>query len=151
MRRAERRLRDRVDLPARAVARASFWLGGRQAEPAGTSPERPVWPGRVANLYAGGFQLVTRSDVTEALEIGETVGVRLVFGAGCDTVYSDAQIRHMRHVDDQALLGFQFLGLAHTPAGRQALQVISAKVGELQRLQSHAVAAAACPKPQACR
>jgi len=136
MHRLQRRAFLRVDVPPNQIIRASFWLGGCQAEPAGTSPDRPVWSGRVSNLSAGGFQLLASHDVTQSVEVGETVGLRLVFGTGGNTVYADAQLRHVEDAGDQARMGFQFLGLAHSPKGRQALQVISAKVAELQRLQN---------------
>jgi c-di-GMP-binding flagellar brake protein YcgR len=136
MHRLQRRAFLRVDVPPNRIIRASFWLGGWQAEPAGTSPDRPVWSGRVSNLSAGGFQLVASHHVTRSVEVGETVGLRLAFGAGRNTVYADAQLRHMAAADDEALIGFQFLGLAQTREGRQALHVISAQVAELQRLQN---------------
>lgn len=136
MHRLQRRVFHRVEVPPNRIIRASFWLGGCRAEPAGTSADRPVWSGRVSNLSAGGLQIVAPRSPAELLEVGETVGIRLVFGAGSNTVYADAQFRHAEPADNHALMGFQFLGLAHSSKGRQALQVISAKVGELQRLQS---------------
>jgi len=43
MQRLQRRAYLRADVPPNRVVRASFWLGGREAEPAGGSPDRPVW------------------------------------------------------------------------------------------------------------
>ena len=136
MHRLQRRVFLRVDVPENRIVRASFWLGGSEAEPAGTSPDRPVWSGRVSNLSAGGFQVFTDPEAARALEVGEPLGVRLVFGAGRDTVYADAQFRHVEHRGEQTLAGFQFLGLAHSSKGRQALQVITTKVSQFQKIQN---------------
>ena len=133
MHRLQRRAFLRVDVPPNRIVRASFWLGGCQAEPAGTSPQQPVWAGRVSNISAGGFQIVTQDQPLELLEIGEVIGVRLAFGAGEQTVYADALFRHIIEDDGDLLLGFQFLALAHSRQGRQALQVISTRVSEFQR------------------
>ena len=69
----------------------------------------------------------------DGLEAGDAIGVRLIFGTDGDTVYSDATFRHAEIQGDQALLGFQFIGLAQTPEGRVALQLLSSKVAEFQK------------------
>lgn len=136
MQRIQRRVFGRVDVPSNRIVRATFWLGGRDAEPMGGRTRWPLWYGRVANLSAGGFQLRSDYDVTQILEVGETVGVRLSFGAGADeTLFADARFRHVEPSPDGALLGFQFVGLDLTPQGRQALEVISARVGDFQRIE----------------
>lgn len=133
MHRMQRRAFFRAEVPPNRIVRASFWPGGREAEPAGTTPERPVWSGRVANLSAGGLQVRCEDIDAEALEIGETVGIRISFGAGDETVYADAQFRHIDVIDDGALVGLQFVGLPQTPEGRQVLQFIGTKASEYQR------------------
>jgi len=133
MQRLQRRAYVRADVPANRVVRASFWLGGCDSEPAGATPEHPVFYGVVRNISAGGFQLETDAAYAENLEPGETVGMRLVFGTGGETIYADAQFRHAETTANKALMGFQFLGLTETPEGRVVLQVISAKVAEFQR------------------
>lgn len=134
MQRLQRRAYLRVDVPANRIVRASFWLGGRAAEPAGATPEQPVWSGLVTNISAGGFQLVAENGAAQTIEPGFTVGVRLSFGAARDSVYADAQFRHAEPGPGGSdLLGFQFMGLDQTPEGRQSLRVISENVGEFQR------------------
>jgi len=132
MQRLQRRAFLRVDVPANRVVRASFWLGGRSAEPQGAS-SLPVWTGRVTNLSAGGFQLLCPYDSTAKLEVGENVGARIAFGSSDGTVYVDAQFRHLESdgVHD-VIMGFQFLGLAQTAEGKEALRVISNKVAQYQ-------------------
>jgi len=138
MQRLQRRAFIRVDVPENQLVRASFWLGGCDCEPAGTSPEHPVWFGRVRNISAGGFQLETDLGAAEGLEHGDVVGMRIVFGVGGETIYADAQFRHLEIANGRAMLGFQFLGLTETPEGRVVLQMISSKVSEFQHAASRA-------------
>lgn len=137
MQRLQRRAYMRVDIPPNRIVRASFWLGGRLDEPAGTTLQTPVWSGRVANLSAGGFQMIVGADSANALEVGDPAGVRLAFGAAGETVYADAQFRHAEIDGEKAMLGFQFIGLGQTPEGCDALDMISAKVAEYHRLAEH--------------
>jgi len=133
MHRLQRRAYLRADLPPGRVVRASFWTGGRDNEPTQPGPERPVWSGRLGNLSAGGFQVEMDHREVWDLETGETVGVRLAFEAGSESIYADAQFRHLDRFEDHILLGFQFIGLAQDRKGREALQYISSKVAEYHR------------------
>ena len=153
MQRIQRRVFLRAPVPPNRIVRATFWLGGREAEPAGGSSDRPIWFGKVANISAGGFQLRTDGYATQMIEVGESVGVRLSFGAGADeTVFADAQFRHVEQGQDGVLMGFQFIGLDQTPQGQQALGLISSKVGEYQRIfdRSHREQPLAPAVPPAC-
>lgn len=133
MQRLQRRAFIRVDVPANRIVRASFWLGGSAAEPSGTSADHPVWSGSVVNFSAGGFQLTINAKAVDGLEVADAVGARLVFGAGGEAIFADAQVRHVDIEGNKAGIGFQFLGLTETPEGRIALQMISAKVSEFSR------------------
>lgn len=132
MQRLQRRAYLRADVPPNRIVRASFWTGGKESEPSG-SPDCPVWSGHVVNISAGGFQLAAHTGAADGLEVGETVGVRLSFGAGRETVYADAQFRHLQEDNGEIQMGFQFLGLDQTDEGRQALRLISERVEEFQR------------------
>jgi len=132
MQRLQRRAYMRADVPNGHIVRASFWLGGRGAEPSGTSTSAPVWSGTVSNLSAGGLQLHCDDDLAGVLEAGDVVGVRILFGVGEEAVYSDAQFRHIERNAGGYLLGFQFVGLEQTREGHQALRLISNKVSEYQ-------------------
>ena len=134
MQRLQRRAYSRVDVPAGKIVRASFWLGGRQQEPSGTSLEQPVWNGPVMNLSAGGFLMRVDSDVADAVDEGDTVGVRLSFGPGQETVYSDAQFRHADVEGDEAMMGFQFVGLSETSAGKETLSLIATKLKQFEQM-----------------
>lgn len=137
MERLQRRAFYRATVPPNRVVRASIWLGGIDAEPTGTTKDRPVWSGRVANLSAGGFQMQASPQVAQSLEEGDIVGVHISFGSADETIFSDAQFRHGEIGKDGASLGFQFVGLGYSEQGRAALQLISAKVGEYQRAELH--------------
>ena len=138
MQRLQRRMFYRVDVPANRVVRASFWLGGKEAEPNGTSDTTPVWSGRVTNISAGGFQLLSTTNLGPMLELGDSVGVRLSFGSGQESVYADAQLRHVvLEGAEQWSLGLQFVGLPQTPEGRQALMFIGQRVSEFQQIAEH--------------
>ena len=130
MHRLQRRAFIRADVPEGRVVRASFWVGGRENEPTQADSERPVWSGRLSNISAGGFQVISADDEVWDLAPGETVGVRLAFEAGSESVYADAQFRRADRTEGQALIGFQFVGLAQDRKGREALQYISGKVAE---------------------
>jgi len=133
MHRLQRRAFIRADVPPGRIVRASFWVGGRGNEPTQADPQRPVWSGRLTNISAGGFQVVSADDDVWDLVPGETVGVRLSFEAGSESVYADAQFRRIERNEGQPLLGFQFVGLAQDRKGRQSLQYISGKVAEYHR------------------
>ncbi len=139
MQRLQRRAYTRVDVPDQCIARASFWLGSRNDEPAGTTPDRPVWTGQVQNISAGGFQLHGPTEAGKHLEIGYSVGVRLVFGTAGEAVFVDAQIRHVGSDDDGITVGLQFIGLGQSSDGKAALEFIRRKVSEFQRIEAQAV------------
>jgi c-di-GMP-binding flagellar brake protein YcgR len=134
MQRLQRRAFLRADVPPNRIVRASFWLGGCEVEPDGGSPDLPVWSGTVTNISAGGFQLSTDQPAADGMESGDIVGVRMVFGAGDETIYADAQYRHAGFEGGKALIGFQFIGLTETPKGRAVMQMISSKVIEFQKI-----------------
>ena len=71
---------------------------------------RPVWSGRIADISAGGCQVIADEDIAGALEIGDVLGVRISFGAGADVVYADARFRRADDINEGYLLGLQFLG-----------------------------------------
>ncbi|MDY6914054.1 MAG: PilZ domain-containing protein [Planctomycetota bacterium] len=133
MQRLQRRAYIRAAVPANRIVRASFWLGGRKAEPAGTTPERPVWSGRVTDISAGGFQIEANPEAAAAMDVGECVGVRFVFGTSDEAVFADAQFRHIGQEGQVTRMGFQLVGLAQSREGQAALQLISARVAEFHR------------------
>ncbi len=140
MQRMQRRAFNRTDVPPNRVVRAAFWVGGLESEPAGTTPDQPVWSGRVVNISAGGLQLVCGQHLGEAVSAGDIVGVRVSFGVGEQNAYADAQLRHAQTDDDgRTHLGFQFIGLGLSPQSCEALQIIGTKANQFQRELSRPV------------
>ena len=135
MQRMQRRAFQRVDVPPGKIVRGSFWLGGRKAEPKGTDPACPIWTGIITNISAGGLQMSVDPRITHVLEVGDVVGLRIVFGPGETAVYADAQYRHYDDFGDHADIGLQLVGLAETPDGLQALRVIIDRVQQYGRNQ----------------
>lgn len=131
MQRLQRRSFTRVEVPAGRIVRVSFWPGDKDSEPASPNISAPVWSGRVADLSAGGFQAILSENAN--LEEGQTIGVRLAFGPGETSVYCDAQFRHSCQQGDSWSLGFQFIGLAQTDAGREVLRILGRKMNEFSR------------------
>jgi len=132
MQRLQRRAFLRAAVPPGWVVRAAFWIGGVKNEPPGATPERPVWNGRLIDLSAGGFSLRTIDPTVGVLEIGDLMGVRIVFGVGEQAVYADVSLRHVDLEQGGAVVGFQFLGLEHSDVGKDALRIISRKVADYQ-------------------
>ncbi|MFW6062190.1 MAG: PilZ domain-containing protein, partial [Planctomycetota bacterium] len=137
MQRAQRRLYLRADVPAGRVVRAAFWLGGVEAEPRLDTPETPVWSGRVSNISAGGVQISAEAALGDLFDTGDVFGMHVSFGPGEGAVHTEAQFRHAEWNGQRVLLGFQFVGLEHTPEGRKSLQFIGRRVGQFRRETEH--------------
>ena len=133
MQRIQRRACYRAPVPSDHVVRLSFWLGGAASEPTGALSKRPVWAGRVTDISAGGFQAFVSADVADAVEAGESMGLRITFEQSDETIVTGAHLRHIRPAKDGASLGFQFVSLEVTPEGKAALRLISRIVSEIQR------------------
>ena len=130
MQRLQRRAYTRVQVPPNRIVRASFWIGGQHEEPTGTSCRRPVWSGTVTDISAGGFHMRAASDAAANLEVGDIVGVRISFGPGGEALFADAQFRHAEIDAEATGIGFQFIGLGHSPSGREALELLVSRVKE---------------------
>ncbi len=133
MQRVQRRSFTRVCIPPGRIVRVSFWAGNKDSEPTSPSKETPVWSGAVIDLSAGGFRCIVSGDMAPFLQTGQSVGVRVGFGPGQESIYSDAHFRHCDTKGQNYSLGFQFLGLAHTADGREVLRTIGQKMCEFAR------------------
>jgi c-di-GMP-binding flagellar brake protein YcgR len=132
MQRIQRRSYSRVSVPAGKTIRVSIWSGSKNCEPTGPTGA-PVWSGTLMDFSAGGFRAVISGDDSLSLKEGDSVGVRIAFDNARESIYSDAQFRRYDTVGKNISLGFQFVGLAHTSAGRDVLQTISRKMAEIMR------------------
>ena len=136
MQRVQRRAYNRVEVPRNRSVLATFWRSGLGHPPENARNACLTWEGWVTNISAGGFQVRTASQGGPSLEEGDVAGVRIDFGQGYEPVLAEAQLRH-QSTDDRGvtMVGFQFIGLNETAAGRQTLRQIGRIVCEFQRLR----------------
>lgn len=135
MQRVQRRAYQRVDVPRSRSVLATFWEGGLVGADAAQQRTGFSWEGWLTDLSAGGFQVRLVGKTAPQLEGGDAVGVRIDLGQEFKPILADAQFRHQ--VNDRrgvVLLGFQFVGLNQSPAGRETLARIGRVVCEFQRL-----------------
>ncbi len=136
MHRLQRRVYKRASVPEGRLVRASFWSAGREFEPTGEDASSRVWVGEIDNLSAGGFHMACHNYDGPELNVGDEVGVHLMFGTEDEHCYADAMLRHAEiRADGGMSLGFQFIGLSQSRHGRATLGMISAKVSEYLRLE----------------
>ncbi len=127
MRRSQRRLHEREDVPSDWQTRAKIWLGGREAEPDEARVDSPIWSGRVEDLSLGGLLVRVSGEAARYIGLGDIVGICLTFGAEDRSVYLDAQLRHYNPDGEMALIGFQFVDLVADYA-RDAIEAIAEKL-----------------------
>lgn len=131
MHRLQRRSFTRVEVPAGRIVRVSVWQGSSKTEPAGQGSDVLVLSGAVLDFSAGGFRVQLSGNQQPPWLTGQPVGVRMLFGPGEKRIVADAVFRHVQQEPESGVsLGFQFVGLAQTSPGRDALRIISQKMGE---------------------
>ena len=59
----------------------------------------------------------------------------MLFDADDLMLIGDAQLRHVKKIGDDVLLGFQFTSVENAVTGSRAIHAISAKVSEYQRIE----------------
>jgi c-di-GMP-binding flagellar brake protein YcgR len=142
MQRVQRRSSYRAVVPGEDEIWAWFGVGDFSAEERPPSSEWPMWQGALTNLGVGGFEMVSEDAAACGVDVGDRVGVCLVFEAEGKTVTCEAQIRRIRCQGRQAVLGMQFVDLAETRRGRKALEFLCAKVEQYKQAEQEAKAAA---------
>ena len=116
------------------VTRATFWLGGQDAHPGEASVEAPIWSGRILNLSTGGLLVRTSYEAAKYVEVGDIVGVQVIFGKG-DPVMVDAQLRHVARDGEMALIGLQFVEDRAAPDRNAGVRVIREKIARQHKEQ----------------
>ncbi len=130
MLKVRRRLHDRIELPFDELTRATFWLGGWEAQPAEATVETPTWSGRVLNISQGGMLVRTTYEAAKYLEVGDMLGVLVTFGSEEQAALIDAQLRHCAPDGEMALMGLQFVQVEGDEQGAGALELIHRKIAE---------------------
>jgi c-di-GMP-binding flagellar brake protein YcgR len=134
MHRVQRRAYQRVEAPRNRSVLATFWDGGLRD--GGPPADLPEWEGWLMDLSAGGFQVRVSSRAAPDMEVGDVVAVRIDLGQDYRPIVADAQFRHeVRDERGVAMMGFQFVGLNGSAAGRENLLRIGQIVCEFQRLE----------------
>ncbi|UCC21828.1 MAG: PilZ domain-containing protein [Planctomycetota bacterium] len=118
----QRRSYFRVDVPKSLKVNVMFWhrcLNGKQRTP----PEH-YWQGKLADISAGGAQIVVDAGPGPKLKTGQFIGMRFTPMPYETPLTFDAQIRNvLPTADNQGMcLGLQIVGLEASPEGRQILQ-----------------------------
>ena len=130
MHRAERRVEDRLDLPASAAARAMLWLGGRDRQPAKPTADTPMWSGRMMDISNGGACIRVTAKAAACLNVGDLVGFRMTFDYDVDNaIVMDATLRHTQEDGEMVLMGFQFVEGDFSPRTVEAFEALREKLG----------------------
>lgn len=123
--RQDRRVLERVDVPAGVTARAAIWVSAER---------NPVWVGSVLNISVGGFQMKTSGSALNFFEPGDRVAVEMNFGPD-ESVTTEAHFRYGAKDGNMSLLGMEFtsLNLDTTPDAQANYQRIMRKLEEYRR------------------
>lgn len=133
----ERRYHRRVDVPASLGVRAVFWPGGLELKERAIDhfPQMVAWTGTVCDLGLTGVGVRAHSGALHLISRGDLVGVRIALGPDEPFIWADGALRNVTHDGpEMAVYGIEFWGMQRTPAGRESLKLLSAKVEEYQAM-----------------
>jgi len=137
MHKVERRLHVRLDPATDEIARATLWLGGQEARPEEESVTAPVWAGRILNISNGGLMIRTSYEAAKYVEVGDIVGLHVMFDGEEQPASVDAQVRHSAPDGEMALIGLQFVETEETPENTAGIDRIRQRVAGLDQRQPH--------------
>jgi len=133
MKRIQRRVYVRADVPANHPVKVTFWQGNMSTEPT----DCPTFSGLVSNISAGGIQVLTNLDASILPVKNDPIGLKLFFVHDDRPIAINAIIRHIDETTSaKATIGMQFIGLDQTRQGLIDLQAIYGKVGEFGKSQT---------------
>ena len=129
---SERRVGQRIEMPALATVEALIWLGGRHVKHDEEDVVVPVWSGRVLDLSEGGCYVRTDSEVSRYIEIGDIVGLQLTVGQGdvSEQLLVDAQFCRSDPDGEKLMVGLKFIDIDESEQTREAYEKIKAKLRE---------------------
>ena len=137
MQKIQRRNYSRTQVPETFNAQANCILGADTA--IGDDSQIAIYSGKVFDISAGGFQMDLPLAAVEKINSNEIIRVQLFLDKYEPPIFVNAQYRHCkqsRRCQHQATVGFQFIGLMHTQAGREAFRQISAKLADFEKINS---------------
>ncbi len=118
----QRRSYFRVDVPKSLKVNVMFWH--RCANGKDQTPPDHCWQGKLADISAGGAQIVADAGQGPEFKTGQFVGLQFTPMPYEPPLKFDAQIRNILPTADNKgiCLGLQIVGLEASPEGRQVLQ-----------------------------
>jgi hypothetical protein len=118
----QRRSYFRVDVPKSLKVNVMFWR--RSANSKDQTPPEHCWQGKLADISAGGAQIVADAGQGPEFKTGQFVGLQFTPVPYETPLAFDAQIRNILPTADNKgiCLGLQIVGLEASPEGRQVLQ-----------------------------
>ncbi|UCE99109.1 MAG: PilZ domain-containing protein [Planctomycetota bacterium] len=119
----QRRNYFRVDVPHSLKVTVLLWHRSSSESEQQVPPEN-YWQGRLADISAGGAQIVVETAQKPDFKKGQFIGLRFTPMPYEMPLMFDAQIRNiLPTADDKSIcLGLQIVGLEASPEGRQTLQ-----------------------------
>lgn len=120
----QRRNYYRVLVPANMELKALIWSGGLNRKPENPAQDKTSMYARIRDISLGGMAVHAPAHEDCPFSEGQTVGCE--FGTPDDgRVTIEARFRHAtRKPNGEKLLGFQFVGLEHGPAGGHRIKQI---------------------------
>ena len=121
MHRFQRRIFQRVEVPASLRLFVHFWEGGLGREPPDLLRDRLTYCGQLVDLSGGGFRTRLLSAVDPGFRCGDSLGAALIVDGQTPGIKVDAQFRHAETDEYGVMLGVQMMGMIETEQGRDAL------------------------------
>jgi hypothetical protein len=131
---SERRAAPRVEMPALATVEASIWLGGVTVKSDESEAVIPVWPGTVVDLCEGGCYVRTSPEVSQYIETGDVVGLKLTIGEGqlAEEILIDAQFCRSDPDAEMLMVGLRFIDSDDPGQSCEIYEKIKTKLREFQ-------------------
>ena len=123
MRELQRRVYQRVVIPAEYLIPVKLWHGGL---PNRGETAWPLCSGRLSNVSLGGILLDIAADQNPQLGVGDLVGVQIKPEPDAAAILVEAQYRHCLVTSPGRIgIGLQFIGLEHDRPGRTSITEIA--------------------------
>ncbi|MCP4376121.1 MAG: flagellar brake protein [bacterium] len=131
---SQRRADSRVEMPALAMVEASIWLGGTMIKCDEPDTVTPVWSGAVVDLCQGGCYVRTNSDISQYIEAGDVVGLKLTLGDAqeAEQILIDAQFCRSDPEADMLMVGLKFIDSDDPGQSCEIYEKIKTKLREFQ-------------------
>jgi len=131
MKRIQRRIYVRADVPTDRHVKITFWQGNTSTEPKDGKDSRPLFTGLAMNISGGGLQINTDMNESILPVKNDPIGLKMFFLPDDEPIITNAITRHVEETNPgNVSIGLQFIGLDQTRQGLADLQAIYGKVME---------------------